>query len=209
MRAREVGEPVDALGEGGSIADVETARIERVTSEKHAGAAIVDRDARHLVTGDGDHVQHASAKIDGPEVRRPVSDAEKRPDRGGVAANDSRGWPPYQLTITRNVVTVRVTVGNDEVNRIGGSAVPRQPRPNERVDRRRHVHPLGAGVEQQYPVAAEHEVQERLLEVGARRLAQDEKVRVIGMDLKGRRPGAVRPAGIEGCWKASRFDGRW
>jgi hypothetical protein len=100
-------------------------------------------------------------------------------------------------------------VGNNEVNRIRGSAVPRQPRPNERVDRRCHVHPLSAGVEQQYPVATEHEVEERLFEVRARRLAQDEKVRVVRMDLERWCPAALRSAGIDGCWKASRLDGRW
>src|SRR6476659_5743932 len=103
---------------------------------------------------------------------------------------------------------MRVTVGDHELNGIRRSTVPRQPRPNERVDWRRNVYPLGASVEQQCPIATEHQVEERLFEVGARRLAEDEQVRVVLMDLERRRSAALRAAGIEGCWQASRFDYR-
>jgi hypothetical protein len=139
-----------------------------------------------------------------------VSDVKKCTDRRGVATDDRRGGSAHELAITGNVVTVRVTVGNDELHRISsGSVVPPHPRPNERVDRRRHIHPLSTGIEQQDPISAEHEIEERLFEVRARRLAEDEKVRVVLVHSKRRRTGAIGSAGIEGRRETSRFDCRW
>ena len=77
----------------GGIADVETARVERVASEEHAGATIVDGDARRLVTRDRRYVQDPAPQVDRGSVLGPARDLEERTHRCAIATDDGRCRP--------------------------------------------------------------------------------------------------------------------
>ena len=77
--------------------------------------------------------------------------------------------PTDKLTVTCDVIAVGVAVRDNK--RDGGAPVPEEPCADESVDRSRNVHTARTGIEQQGTVLAEDQVQERLLEIGARGLA--------------------------------------
>src|SRR5205085_7411646 len=88
MTPDEVGKTRDAARERRRVANVQATRIERVSREQDAGAPIVHRDARRLMSWNGENIEHAVAEVERRGVGGPVCDREERADRGGVAPNE-------------------------------------------------------------------------------------------------------------------------
>jgi len=209
--SHEASEAVDAQGERSSIANVQSSGVERVPSEQNASASVVHGDARRLMARNRDHIQHATAEIDRPEVFRPAPNAEERAHRRTVATYDCGPWSTHELAVTRHVVAVSVAMGDNECHRLACAPVPREPRPNESVDRSGDIHAPCPGVEQQRALLTEQQIEKRLLVVRTCRLAQDIEVGVVRVHPELRRARAVRTAGVEARGQLTQLlgCGRW
>lgn len=206
MGARKPREPLDASRERGRVSDVQSAGIERVAGQQHAGAPIVNRNTGRLMSGDRENVEHATAQVECGRVVRPAANAKERTHRGGVTSNDRRSRASDELRIARDMIAVTMTVRDDEIDRL--SVMSSEPGPDERVDGRGHVDVTGAGVQEQRTVIAEHQVEKRLLVVRAGCLAKDVEVRVVRSHAKWWNAGTVSAAGVPVGVQRSRFESR-
>src|SRR5690349_7765546 len=109
VRLHECGEPIDAGGKRCGVANVESAGVERVAGEKYTSASVVDRNAGRLMTGNRDDVQHPRPEVDGAELVRPASHGEERTDGRAVATNQRGMRTPDELSVARNMISMRVT----------------------------------------------------------------------------------------------------
>src|SRR5437016_5901365 len=66
-------ETVDAPGECGSVANVESSGVKRVAREENSGPTVVDGDAGRLMSGDWKNVQDTAAQVEHTAIRRPMS----------------------------------------------------------------------------------------------------------------------------------------
>src|ERR1700688_4760776 len=116
-RFRELHQAPGTRDVGEKIADIESARIEMIAGEQNAGGAIVISDVRGLMTGDRQHVEDASAKVDRTRLAWPVRNAEGlllRLDRGRDQGDvRQRG----QVLISGDMVAVGVRMDHYQRNR--------------------------------------------------------------------------------------------
>jgi hypothetical protein len=129
----------------------------------------------------------------------PVGDLEEGGHLRRGPAHDRGVGPVPELLVAHAVIAVAVGVGDNQ--REGGSAVGGQPVADEAVDGGTDLQAPGAGVEQQDPIAAKQQVEERRLETGLHRLADHEGVGVVALDLhlRLRLRGSVNPGLEEGA----------
>ncbi len=105
--------------------------------------------------------------------------------------------------VARRVVAVAVRMSDDERQR--AAAVRGRPTATCVGDGRRDVGAFRAGVDEQRAVSSEEQVEERLLEIRAARLAEDEEVLVVFVRLeiglramRSRRPAGRQCPGLDG-----------
>jgi hypothetical protein len=155
------------------------------------------------MAGDRNHVDHAGAEVDHAGVGRPLSHAEERAHRRGVTTNDGDVWPADELGVAGDVIAVSVAMRHHEVDR--RAPLAGEPGTQQCVDRCGDVDVAGPGVEEQRTVVAEEEIEERLLVIRARRLAQDEEIRVVRLDPERRHARAVGSARVPRGGQLSRL----
>ena len=102
------------------------------------------------------------------------------------------------------MIAVRVTVRDDQIDRL--AAPTSQPRADQRVDRADDIDVACTRIKQERAIVPKDQIEERLFEVRARRLAKNIEIIIVRMDPKLRDPGATRAAGVPGRRETSRVE---
>ncbi len=163
----KLGQPGHARPERGPVEDVEPARVERVAAEQQPRGPVVQGDVGGVVPRDRDDVQDPVAEVELDHVVRPVADPEVRRHVPGRPADDV-----LELGIATDVIAVAVRVRHDQ------PLTGQQP-----VDDRPELRMAGPGVEEEGPLGAEQQIDERPLEVGPQRLPDDHGAVVVPVHL--------------------------
>ena len=115
----------------------------------------------------------------------PVGETEEGSDSLGLPGHHRRRRTAGELHVPGHMVAVPVGVGDDEF--VAGPGILRQPRVDQTVHglpQRKSVRVLGrAGVQQERPVVAEKQEDERRLGMDRLALPEDDGVLVVGMHL--------------------------
>src|SRR5712692_349739 len=188
--AGEVDEALDAVCERRRVAHVKAAGIQRVAGQQDARAAIIDGDGGRLVARNRDDVDRPAAEVVRRGVLRPRSDREELLQRFGRRGDERGVERVLELGIAGGVIAVAVGV-HDEQRKLE-AAVGRRPVRHRLADGVRHVRRLRSGVHEEGAPAAEEEIEERLLEIRAARLAEDHEVVVVLVGPEHRRLGTRR-----------------
>src|SRR5215467_9146865 len=181
-----VGEPVDRTCEGRPVADVQASRVDGVAGEQEPGVTVVVGDRRLVVPRCGEAVDNAAAEVDLGHGLGLPGESEVRPRRLTCRADDDGVGPPGELAVSRDVVTVRVCV-QDQQPVVIRMRMTGQPAADDRIDgapQREELRARGStGVEKEGSGAAKEQEHERRLVVDRLVLAQDIGVLVAGVDL--------------------------
>lgn len=192
---------VSAGGEGRELvgADIKASSVEHVAREQQLGARVIDHDVRGLVPRGRDDRKRATAEVVGCNTVGPVLDAEEGCDFLWLQADYRGVGAGGEFAVALMMIAVAVRVGDDEGDRF---AIMRgEPLGDNGIDCGADLQATGTAVDQQRAIAAEQQVEKRCLEIGADRLADDESVGVVFLDLSLglRRRCAVYPGSERVC----------
>lgn len=170
------------------ILNIKASRIKSITCKKNAGLRIVKRETARFMTGNGNRLDDATAKIIVGNRVGPIGDAKEshhrglgRPDYGGVRA-------PGELRIRRAMITMRVTVGHDQhdLGSLGSSVMFHQKIFHGCRQRKRGGRCRRPGINQKRLLRAKDQINERRFKVHAFVLPQNRQIFIVSMDLERR-----------------------
>ena len=85
---------------------IQTARVEAVARHQIAGDAIVERNARHVVTRNRNDIDDAVTQIDLAQARRPCGDSGRLLDLGGCCRHKLHVGHLLELTVRGRVIAM-------------------------------------------------------------------------------------------------------
>src|SRR5690606_14369038 len=166
------------------IIDQKPSRQKKVTREQHGGPAVVENQMIGAMPRRWKDIDNPPAKIQLRGTTRPSVQAMECPDVLQALRRDPDSGEIQELRVASPMITMAVGVGNDQRDR--GVAAYRQQ--SHHCFRERHLLRVfySTGIDQKSALGADEKIHKAGFEVSAGVLPQDERLRLVGMDLEGR-----------------------
>src|SRR5688572_16236286 len=187
--AQKCDEPLRARAIRVDLVDHQATRQQKVAGEQQRGPVVVEDQVSRLMAGCRDDFDRASAERDARDAFWPFRQAERRAQVFDLCRHDLDSRQRCELRVACTVIAMPVRM-QDQQRNLRSSLAGHQihychgQRHLRRVFRRPRV-------DQQRLVLADEQIQQRGFEIRAQALAQNERLRLVLMDLQRRLVGLL------------------